>query len=203
MLGSCGRPLRRAWISERRMDKLPIWMIRRTVDDIPSHHLPPGFSFRAFQPGDEELWAELHTAAGQFPDIEAARARFANDFGESIDELGSRNFWVIEDASGRTVANATAWRDPDFMGESFGQLHWVSVRPEFEGRGLGRALVARCLRRLAESHTKAYLKTKAFRMRAIWIYLDFGFEPLIMELTCPEAWRHLADTLRHPALADL
>ncbi len=37
--------------------------------------------------------------------------------------------------------------------------------------------------------------------RAIGIYLDFGFEPVLTTDRWEEAWSHLARELRHPALA--
>ena len=65
-------------------------MIRRTLDNLPAYHPPTGFSFRTFRPGDETEWAELHTAAGLFASVESARARFASDFGDHLDELETR-----------------------------------------------------------------------------------------------------------------
>ena len=183
-----------------RVRSTSIWMIRRNLELIPACHLPSGFHFREFRKGDEDLWAQVHTEAGQFDDIQSAIARFASDFGPYLDELESRNIFIIHDETGEAAGSATAWRNPDFRGECYGHVHWVSIRPEFQGRRLGKALIARVLQRLAESHTKAFLHTQTFRAKAINIYLDFGFEPFFTKPTCEEAWRGLARLLKHPAL---
>ena len=146
------------------------------------------------------MWAEVLTESGNFERLDAAATRFREEFSEYIDEMESRCFFVAHDETGREVGTATAWYNEDFQGEDYGRLHWVGVRPEFQGRGLGRAVVARAMRRLVESHDQAYLWTESRRARAINIYLDFGFEPLFVSDTCEQAWRELADALKHPAL---
>ena len=182
------------------MQEIPVCMIRRDLDNLPECPLPDGYHFRTFRAGNNTLWAEVHTDAGQFKDLEAALKCFEKEFGQHLQELESRNIFVIQDETDEAVGSSTAWRDTDFRGECHGRVHWVSIRPRFQGRGLGKALVARTLQRLAESHTKAFLHTQAFRVRAINIYLDLGFEPFFTKPTCEEAWRGLARLLKHPAL---
>ncbi len=181
-------------------ESVSICMVRRDLKKLPAADLPRGFHFRTFRRGDENVWAQVLTESGNFESFEAAAKRFTDEFSEHLDEMESRCFFVVHDDSGREVGTATAWYNEDFQGENYGRLHWVGLRPEFHGRGLGKAIVARATRRLVESHAQAYLWTQSRRTKAVNIYLDFGFEPLFVSDTCEQAWRELADVLRHPAL---
>jgi ribosomal protein S18 acetylase RimI-like enzyme len=60
-----------------------------------------------------------------------------------VEELGRRLFFVIN-GDGKEVGTITSWwdvtgarRDPS--------IHWFAVNPEYQGLGLGKALVSECL----------------------------------------------------------
>ena len=50
------------------------------------------------------------------------------------------------------IATATAWYG-QHQGKRLGRLHWISVRPDHQGKGLGKALIARALKILGEWKT--------------------------------------------------
>ncbi len=183
------------------MDKIRIAMIRDNLADIPERSLPDDYCFRTFEPGDERLWAEIQAAAGLFENIYKALERFESEFAPHLEEMVSRCFFIVHRQTGETAASGTAWYDLDFQGHNYGRLHWVAARPEHQGRGLGKPLVARLLRRLAESHDRAYLWTTHNCATAIRIYLDFGFEPILITERAEEAWQILAKQLGHPKLS--
>ena len=41
------------------MQHIKLQMIRKNLNDIPKHDLPAGYSFKLFEPGDEQLWANI------------------------------------------------------------------------------------------------------------------------------------------------
>ncbi len=182
------------------MEDKRVQMVREHLEDIPLYPMPQGFHVRAFQPGDEEHWAEVEHAAGEFESREAALERFRRDFGGKLDELRDRSFFVVDEESGRVVGTATAWYDPDFLGENYGRVHWVAILPEFQGRKLAKPLMCVVMNRLKQSHTKACLATHTRCDRAINMYLELGFRPYLSTPTCEEAWGRLAELLDHPAL---
>lgn len=183
------------------MEDTPVTMIRESLENLPSFRLPEGYHIRNFRRGEEPLWAEVECAAGEFTSQEAGLARFNEEFGEHLDEMEDRCFFLVEDSSGRVIGTASAWYNREFRGEDYGRVHWVSIHPEFQGRGLAKPLMCAVMDRLARSHSKAYLTTQTRSARAIGIYLDFGFSPLLVSDTCKEAWRYLANVLKHPTLA--
>lgn len=182
------------------MDDTPVLMVRENLEDLPAHALPPGYSTRAFRKGEAHLWAQVETAAGEFESAEAALARFVHEFGDKLDEMEDRCFFLVDGASGRVIGTATAWYDSSFRGEDYGRVHWVAILPEFQGRKLAKPLMCVVMERLKQSHTKAYLVTHTKCLKAIRMYLDFGFRPFHKYETCEEAWRYLAGVLDHPAL---
>jgi len=179
--------------------RIGVFMIRDNLEDLPHHELPPGYRFRLFRKGDERLWAEIEYSADEFESADAALARFNKDFGPCVDEMERRCFFVETDG-GQAVGTGMAWCGRDFLGGEYGRVHWISVRPEFQGRGLGKALISRVMDRLAESHDKACLKTHTNNIAAIKLYLDFGFRPLLLTPHCREAWETVGNILRHPTV---
>jgi GNAT superfamily N-acetyltransferase len=115
--------------------------------------------------------------------------------------MEGRCFFVVENSTNRAVGTAMAWYAPEFVeGENYGRVHWVSMIPEFQGKGLAKPMMTAVLNRLAQSHTKAVLGTQTFRKAAVRLYLNFGFLPFFKNPTCRQAWSDLAEELKHPAL---
>jgi GNAT superfamily N-acetyltransferase len=174
-------------------------MIKNNLPDVINDgSLSDNYYFRDFKPGEETSWAVIETSAGEFPDIKAAQDRFSNEFGSCRDEFYKRTILLC--AGECVIGTATAWYDKQFADGAYGRLHWVALLPEYQGKGLAKALVGGALQRMARYHTKAYCKTQTTSYKAIKVYLDFGFEP---HLASPEhiiAWRTLAELLNHPKL---
>lgn len=156
--------------------------------------LPAGYRLRLFMPGDEANWARIETEAGEFASVDDALRRFRDEFGASIDDMRERCIF-IENGEGEPIGTATAWYKT-IAGESFGRLHWVGIVPREQGRKLAKPLVAAALRVLAAKHRKAMLTSQTDSWRAIKMYLDFGFVPLLDGTEdCMEAWRWLESQL--------
>lgn len=191
------------------MEYIPVTMVRPHLEGLPQVSLPAGYRIRTYRRGEEACWAEVESAVGEFATPAAALAHFQEEFGAFPEAMEQRCFF-LEDATGRVIGTATAWRDdgrlpwaascPEgWRGE--GRLHWVAIHPQFQGRGLGKPLVGAAMRRLAEQHARAYLTTQTTSWIAIRIYLDFGFEPLPGTPQYERAWSLIAAASGHPALA--
>nr|WP_243239320.1 GNAT family N-acetyltransferase [Sulfobacillus harzensis] len=161
------------------MDKtLPYFnviMKRRAGLPIETWALPPNFSLKWFVPGDEVRWATIETSVGEFSTQEEALKYLRQTYLPDGDEL-SRRCLLVSAANGDAVGTITSWwnmtekrRDP--------AIHWLAVRPEFQGLGLGKALVSECLKRLTrlEGDRDIFLHTQTWSHRAIAIYIKAGF----------------------------
>jgi ribosomal protein S18 acetylase RimI-like enzyme len=143
--------------------------------DLPDPSLPSGFSFKCYGPGDAKHWAEIETSVLEFSDVHAAEKYFGQDFLPSEEALQERMVFVVSD-SGEYVATATAWWN-EFKGRHQAALHWVSVRPEFQGLGLGGAVVMKALSLFTkyEPGMDVYLHTQTWSHKAVRLYAKLGF----------------------------
>lgn len=63
------------------------------------------------------------------------------------------------------------WRAYD----QFNTVQWVKVRKQYEGKGIGRALLSFLMKELKTEDYPVYLHTQPGSYRAIKLYSDFGF----------------------------
>ncbi|MHB1630374.1 MAG: GNAT family N-acetyltransferase [Bacilli bacterium] len=96
-------------------------------------------------------------------------------------------------ADGEAVGTITSWwnhtgerRDPS--------IHWLAVRNEYQGLGLGKALVSECLKHLVflEGEKDVWLYTQTWSHKAIGLYIKTGFE-----LVQQESFSHYANDYEH------
>ncbi|MFC1558026.1 GNAT family N-acetyltransferase [candidate division KSB1 bacterium] len=183
------------------MEFIHVTMIMDTLDNLPEYPVSSGYSFRNYKKGDEEAWAEIETSAGEFKNVSSALKRFQSEFGPYLSEMKNRCLFLYTD-EGEKIGTATAWYNSEFKDGAYGRLHWVGIRPEYQGRGLGRPLIGAAMKRIAELHQKSYLTSQTTSAAGIKIYLDFGFIPYVSTDDCRRAWRLLAHELNHPALKE-
>ena len=173
---------------------LSIAMVRPTLDDLPRAPLPAPFSFRRYQPGDVAAWVRIHALADKFN--VASPALFAERFGSDESELRERQLYLC-DGAGDAIGTITAWHNDHYPGLCRGRVHWVAIVPAYQGRGLGKPLLAACLRRMVDlGYESAYLTTNPPRVPAINLYLGFGFAPDVRSAEERDAWRLLEDRVR-------
>jgi GNAT superfamily N-acetyltransferase len=156
-------------------------MVRVSREPFPQFALAPGFFVAWYQPGCERWWHHIQFRSDKLTPI--TQNTFDRYFGQAPQELPRRQCYLL-DASGHPIGTATAWFDENYHGQAWGRLHWVAVLPEWQGRGLGKALLSAVCGRLRELHPdRAFLRTAPQRLAAIRLYLKFGFEP---EIRLPE-----------------
>lgn len=153
-----------------------VLMKREKGKPLFEHSLPDQFRFVMFKTGDENDWAEIEASVGEFDNKELALQYFRGSYMLYPKEL-ERRCLFIEDNTGKKVGTLTVWwtytgkrRDP--------WIHWVAVRPEYQGLGLGMALVSRGMKLLIEieGDRNTYLHTQTWSYKAIGIYMKAGFE---------------------------
>jgi GNAT superfamily N-acetyltransferase len=122
-----------------------ISMIRRDLDCIPNHSLPPLFSLKWHRPGDEQHWLRIQQSADRYNQI--SLDLFWQQFGDDLEELARRQCFIVN-AKGESIGTATAWFDLDYQGQDYGRVHWVAIVPEMQGRGLANSLMTAVCHRL-------------------------------------------------------
>jgi len=182
------------------MENIGLRMHRSTLESLPAAPLPEGFCFRTYEPGrsnqpdDRGIWVQLYRAAERY--VEITPALFEREFYGDEAALEQRMLFLCR-SNGTAVGTSTAWYDDIAQRAEAGRVHWVAIHPDFQGRGLGRCLLAETLgvlRRLG--HTSAYLMTSSARLPALSLYLSFGFTPQIESAEQYKAWQQLIPLLR-------
>jgi len=144
------------------------------LEGLPQPELPADFVWRAFSPGDETRWIELHREGDPFtavtPDL------FNRAFGDAREALAQRQIYLTEAAGGETIGSVTAWMPEPHEAPELGRIHWLIVHRAWQGRGLGRALLLAGCQRLRElGYRGAYLTTASERVGALRLYRAVGF----------------------------
>jgi GNAT superfamily N-acetyltransferase len=139
------------------------------------HALPAGYTYSLFSPGDEVSWAQIEASVLEFDSEIEALLYFQRYRLPYLEEL-CRRCVFIKSPTGERVATASAWwgytdmrRDP--------WLHWVAVKPAFQGKGLGKAIIACTVHLLLEieGDRDFYLHTQTWSHKAIALYERAGF----------------------------
>jgi len=151
-------------------------MVRKARTPVLAPLPRKGHSISPFRKGDESKWAEIVTSVGEFENEPAALAHFRKKYMPHLPEL-RRRLLFMQTSRGEKAGTFTAWWD--FIGDRrIVSLHWLAVRPEYQGLGIGKALVFKCLQRAMQidGDQDVYLHTQTWSHRAIGIYLQAGFE---------------------------
>ncbi len=176
------------------MKHIRLWMTNEDIRSCPLVPLKKGFNLRPWQGGDEQVWAEIETQAGAFPNLQAALTRFNDEFGGLEQDLQSRCL-ILQTSYGVPIGTSMGWFDKEFRDGTYGRLHWVGIIPSYQGLGLARPLVTHAIHRMKEQHTKACLATQTTSYKGIKLYLDYGFRPLTQTENCLEGWNIVSEVL--------
>lgn len=174
---------------DKSVPMISLLMRADTLENMPVFELPEPYGWRYFQPGDEKIWAEIETSAGEFSAVGDGLKGFRKYY-PTDDQLDGRMFFLTDD--GVPFATSTAWFGDDNPAE--GRLHWVSVDEAHQGRGLSKPLVSLAMHRMRElGHRDAYLTTQTASWVAIKVYHRFGFRPVVREEKEIEGWRIVSE----------
>ncbi len=164
------------------MDQPQLIMYRKNLLAIPEFKLPEGYSIRAYRDGDDLL---LTPVFQECFDPGWSSDRVVKTFVE--DPCWSPGRMCVLCRGDEVVGTASAWESRERHGH--GMVHYVAVRSEHRGKGLGRTIVTRVLQLLERmGYPDAWLSTDDWRLAAIKVYLDLGFEPVNTDKSHKERW---------------
>ena len=127
--------------------------------------LPDGYSFRLCMRDELEIWKRV---VAEEQHVGYVSEYYEKVYKEREDEFFRRCLFVC-DTEGKPVASTFIWR-------SYGAINtvgWFRVLPEYEGKGIGRAILSEALR---NTEFPVYLHTQPTSARAIKLYAGFGFK---------------------------
>ncbi len=150
-------------------------MIKKDLSSLaPVFPLPENFSVVKYHK-HSAAWAKIDASPGN---LRANWMRFATFVKSSppLSGIFPSGCFLSKRRKCVTCATSCAWYGT-WYGVPMGRLHWVAVMPKYQGLGLSKALVTRCLYTLANYHDMAYLTSQTISYKAIKVYLDNGFVP--------------------------
>lgn len=137
--------------------------------------LSANYSVRSCRPDELGIWKAM-----PFDDTYLAKTYegymsdyFATAYSEKEDLFFSETLFVC-DRQDKPVATCLAWKAYN----EFNTIQWFKVLKEYEGQGIGRALLSIIMQKLKKSDYPVYLHTQPSSFRAIKLYSDFGFSLL-------------------------
>ena len=134
--------------------------------------LPAEYIIRPCTPEELDIWKAMHF------DDEAIASQYYSYMTEYFEqvygsqrELFFRRCLFLCDNRNTPVGTCFVWK-------AYGAvttIQWYKIRQEYEGRGLGRALLSYVMKTVSPSEYPVYLHTHPGCFRAIKLYTDFGF----------------------------
>lgn len=141
-----------------------LFMVCDKPDPAAFRELPQGYSVTRCGPGEVDLWAGTAVEKQHVPYVKEYYKRV---YAKNQEEF-FRRCLLLRDENGRAAGTCLTW-------PAYGRVNtlgWFRVLPEYEGKGLGRALLTEML---STAETPIYLHTQPTSVCAIKLYSDFGF----------------------------
>jgi len=174
-----------------------VLMIKSDTKNYPCFNLPDGYEFSGYHAGFETAWAEMMFALEQTDTLAQAEEIFKYEFLSDAELLKKQCLFILDNDK-NIAATASLWHGAHF-GQTLPRLHWVATKPEYQGKGLMKAMISR----LFDIHNELgyrdfiYLTTQTWSYKAINIYEKFGFKPYLGAK--PTNW--ISDDFNHNNLA--
>ncbi len=166
---------------DRSITYFEVTMYRPALSKEYNPLLPKGYSFKFYAPGDEIGWAELKESVEEFYTKEDALEYFEKEFNK--DELQSRMVLLMYE--GKIVGTSTAWYG-ELDKRMMERIHWVSVHPLHQGKGLSKPLFEKSLNLF--TNKESYLTSQTWSYKALNLYSKYGFIPYRDNDNFREAW---------------
>ena len=166
---------------DRTLKYVDLYLVNNDLDTIKEYKLPDGYRFVLFNDGDELDWVNIEMSSREFLTFEEGMDAFNNYYGNYYDDL-KKCCLFIENEQGEKIATSTAFYLEKLLDDITGNVHWVSIKKEYQGKHLSKPLISETLKLMRRlGHKKTLLHTQTHTWLAVKVYLDMGFEPYKME----------------------
>ena len=159
---------------EKDIPDLNIFMMCEKLNNNALSHLPVGYHIRTCRKNELDIWKEF-----PFDNEEDKKeyyqfmSNYFNDvYSNKDEEFFNRCLFLCEDKTDKPIATCFIWKSYD----KINTVHWFKTLKEYEGRGLGRALLSYIMISLKDEDYPIYLHTQPASYRAIGLYSSFGFK---------------------------
>ncbi len=152
-----------------------IFMMCKALNHNALTKLPTNYSVRSCRSDELGIWKSM-----PFDDANLAKEYdefmsdyFTTTYGEQETLFFAKTLFVCN-RQDKPIATCLIWKAYD----EFNTIQWFKVLKEYEGQGIGRALLSLVMQDLEMRDYPVYLHTQPSSFRAIKLYSDFGFSLL-------------------------
>lgn len=152
-----------------------IFMMCKSLNESALSNLAKEFDVRNCREDELRIWKQM-----PFDNPEEAKEyeSFMDDYFKTVysvqEELFFQKTLFVCNQADEPIATCLLWK----AYKEFNTIHWLKVKKEYEGLGIGRALLSIIMRNLPKQDYPVYLHTQPGSYRAIKLYSDFGFKLL-------------------------
>lgn len=153
-----------------------LFMMCQTLNPKAVTELPNAYYVRTCRKNELALWKEIH-----FDDPQTAKefsgfmTSYFDDVYADRESLFFKKCLFVCDKNDTPIATCFGWK----AYEKISTIHWLKVLKNYEGLGIGRALLSIVMKSFAENDYPVFLHTQPSSFRAIKLYSDFGFAFLV------------------------
>ncbi|MCH8549952.1 MAG: GNAT family N-acetyltransferase [Balneolaceae bacterium] len=159
-------------MKEEEIPDYNIFMMCNKLNKQALTQVNSAYHIRNCRPEELEIWKA-------FPfDSETIPAEYENFMDQFIEETYSgqmdtffRNTLFACNNNDKPIATCTHWKAYG----KFNSIHWLKTLKDYEGKGLGRAILSEIMRKFDDRDYPIYIHTQPGSFRAIKLYSDFGF----------------------------
>lgn len=162
-------------MKEEEIPDKNIFMMCETLNRDAITELPASYSIRSCRPDELGIWKTM-----PFDDDDLAKEYeeymsdyFTTTYGGKEELFFAKTLFVCN-RQDQPIATCLNWQAYD----EFNTIQWFKVLKEYEGQGIGRALLSIVMQKLEMRDYPVYLHTQPSSFRAIKLYSDFGFSLL-------------------------
>lgn len=167
------------------------------LDNVLQYALPKGYAIEFFNKKNCITdWIRIHLETGEFASPKEAETIFHLYYDDFYEKISERCFFIV-DINGTKVATATISPTAEYGYPC--TLDWLGVSASAQGKGLGKPLIAYCIKLAKDlGYDKILLHTQTHTWLAAKLYLDFGFKPIVHSDI--KGWNILKTVTDHDAL---
>ena len=157
---------------EEQIPDKNLFMMCRKLDKDATRELPNGFHVRYCRKNELDIWKAMHFDT---PELATKYYDFMKEYFNDIylpkGDLFFQRCIFVCDQEDKPIGTCFLWKSYN----SIWTLHWFKVLKDYEGEGIGRALLSIVMKSLPENEYPIFLHTQPESYRAIKLYSDFGF----------------------------
>src|SRR5699024_2702522 len=149
-----------------------LFMICTRLESDAVTKLPKNLYVRYCREDELDIWKAFHFDS---PELAIKYKDFMTEYFNQVyitkEKLFFQRCMFVFDQEDQPIATCFLWKSY----HSIWTLHWFKVLKDYEGKGIGRALLSIIMKSIPEEEYPIFLHTQPESYRAIKLYYDFGF----------------------------